>query len=87
MKYLKENILNPRNTHDESFKLIKARWNDGIRPITLVKKYHWGIYENLFAQTNQDSAISHSCENSKMFNITSKYLSFFFKVHQPFHKL
>ena len=50
MKYLKENILNPRTTHDESFKLIKARWNDGIRPITLVKKYHWGIYENLFAR-------------------------------------
>ena len=38
----------------------------------LVKKYVWQ-----FAETNQDSTFSHTSENSKMFNITSKYFSFF----------
>ena len=31
----------------------------------------------LFVETNQDSKFSHTCENSKVFNITSKYFSFF----------
>ena len=45
--------------------------------IMLVKKYGWAIQKNLFAETNQDFTFSHTCENSKMFNITSKYFSFF----------
>ena len=43
----------------------------------LVKKYGWVIQKSLFAETNQDSTFSHTRENSKMFNITSKYFSFF----------
>ena len=43
----------------------------------LVKKYDWTIQKSLFAETNQDSTFSHTRENSKMFNITLKYLSFF----------
>ena len=43
----------------------------------LVEKYGWVIQKSLFAETNQDSTISHTRENSKMFNIASKYLSFF----------
>ena len=35
------------------------------------------IYESLFAEANQDSTFSHTRENSKMFNINSKYFSFF----------
>ena len=34
------------------------------------------IQKSLFAQTNQDSTFSHTCKNSKMFNITSKYFDF-----------
>ena len=30
-----------------------------------------------FSQTNQDSTFSHTQENSKMYNITSKYFNFF----------
>ena len=44
--------------------------------IVQVKKCHWVTHENLFAQTSQD-IISHTRENSKMFNITSKYFSIF----------
>ena len=43
----------------------------------LVKKYGWVIQKSLFAETNQDSTFSHTRENSKMFNMTSKYFSFF----------
>ena len=45
--------------------------------IMLVEKYGWAIQKSLFALTNQDSKFSHTRENSKMFNITSKYFSFF----------
>ena len=43
----------------------------------LSEKYGWAIQKSLFAQTNQDSTFYRTCENSKMFNITSKYFSFF----------
>ena len=43
----------------------------------LVEKYGWAIQKSLFAETNQDSTFSHTHENSKMFNITSKYFGFF----------
>ena len=43
----------------------------------LVKKYGWVIQKSLFVETNQDSTFSHTRENSKMFNMTSKYFSFF----------
>ena len=43
----------------------------------LVEKYGWAIQTSFFAETNQDSTFSHTCKNSKMFNITSKCLSFF----------
>ena len=43
----------------------------------LVKKYGWAIQKSLFAETNQDSTFSHTRENSKIFNITSKYFNFF----------
>ena len=42
-----------------------------------VEKYGWAIQRSLFAQTNQVSTFCHTRENSKMFNITSKYFSFF----------
>ena len=42
-----------------------------------VKKYGWAIQKSLFVYTNQDSTFSHTHENSKIFNITSKYFSFF----------
>ena len=43
----------------------------------LVEKYGWAIQKSLFAETNQGSTFYHTRENSKMFNITSKYFSFF----------
>ena len=43
----------------------------------LVEKYGWAIQKSLFAETNQDFTFSHTRENSKMFNITSEYFSFF----------
>ena len=43
----------------------------------LVEKNGWAIQKSLFAETNQDSTFSQTRENSKMFNITSKYFSFF----------
>ena len=43
----------------------------------LIGKYGWAVQKSLFAETNQDSIFSHTYENSKMFNITSKYFSFF----------
>ena len=42
-----------------------------------VEKYGWPIQKSLFASTSQDSTISHTFENSKMCNITSKYFRFF----------
>ena len=43
----------------------------------LVEKYGSAIQKNLFAETNEDCTFSHTRENSKMFNITWKYFSFF----------
>ena len=43
----------------------------------LVKKYGWAIQKSLFTETNEDSTFSHTRENSKMLNITSKYFGFF----------
>ena len=45
----------------------------------LVEKYGWAIQKSLFAETSQDSIFSHTRGNSKMFNVTSKYFSFFNK--------
>ena len=42
-----------------------------------VEKYGWAIQKRLFEWINQDSTFSHTRENSKMLNITSKYFSFF----------
>ena len=43
----------------------------------LVEKYGWAIQKSLHAETNQDSTFSHTRDNSKMFNVTSKYFNFF----------
>ena len=43
----------------------------------LVEKYGWTIQKSLFAWTNQDFIFSYTSENTKIFNITSKYFSFF----------
>ena len=42
-----------------------------------VEKNDWAIQKSLFAETNQVSTFSHTRKNSKVFNITSKYFSFF----------
>ena len=42
----------------------------------LVEKYGWAIPKSLFAETSQHSTFSHTRENSKMSNLTSKYFSF-----------
>ena len=42
-----------------------------------VEKCGWAIQKSLFAYTNQDSTFSYTRENSKMFNIKSRYFSFF----------
>ena len=42
-----------------------------------VEKYGWAIQKNLFAKTNQDSTCFHTRKKSEIFNITSKYFSFF----------
>ena len=41
-----------------------------------VKKYGRAIRKNLLAQTNQDFTFFQTRENSKMLNITSKYIFF-----------
>ena len=41
----------------------------------LVEKYGWTIQKSLFGETNHDPTFSHTRENSKMFNITSKYFT------------
>ena len=43
----------------------------------LIEQYCWAVQERLFPYTNQDSTFSRTRENSKMFNVTSKYFSFF----------
>ena len=43
----------------------------------LVKKYGWVIQKSLFAETNQDYTFFHTHEILKIFNIISKYFSFF----------
>ena len=43
----------------------------------LVEKYGWAIEKSSFGETNQYSTFSDTRKNSKMFNITSKYFSFF----------
>ena len=43
----------------------------------LVEKYGWAIKKSLFAETSQDSTFPQTRDNSEMFNITSKYFSFF----------
>ena len=43
----------------------------------LVEKYGWAIQKSLYAETNQDSTFSRTRENSKLFNITLIYCSFF----------
>ena len=45
--------------------------------IVSVKKHDCMIHENLFIYINQYSTISFTWENSKMFNITSKYFRLF----------
>ena len=42
-----------------------------------VKKYDFSIRKGLFADAIQDSTFSHTREKTKMFNINSKYFSFF----------
>ena len=42
-----------------------------------VEKYDWAIKKSLFASTHQDSKFSHTRENSKTINTTSKHFSFF----------
>ena len=44
--------------------------------VILAKKYDCTIHESSLAKTNQDSAISQTRENSKMFKIVSKYFRF-----------
>ena len=60
----------------------------------LVEKYGWTVQKSLFAETNQNSTFSHIRENKKMFNITSKYFSFFNNIllliiiiHEYLHRI
>ena len=46
-----------------------------------VEKYGWAIQASLFAWTSQDFTLSHTCENSKMFNITANSLAFLTAKH------
>ena len=41
-----------------------------------INKYVWATQKSFFSQTNQDSALSHTLENSKMFNKASNILAF-----------
>ena len=41
------------------------------------REIQFGNQKSLFEETNQDYEFSHTHENSKLFNITSKYFSFF----------
>ena len=42
-----------------------------------IEKYGWAIQKRLFAWTNRDLIFSHTRDNSKMVNITSKYFNLF----------
>ena len=42
----------------------------------LVEKYGWAAQKSLFAETNQDCTVSHTRENSKMFNKLQNILAF-----------
>ena len=42
-----------------------------------VKKYDFSIQKGLFGDAIQDSTFPHTRENTKIFNINSKYFSFF----------
>ena len=59
----------------KSHKSKKKSWHY-LCFIMPVGQYGWTIEKSLFALTNQDSTFSHTRENSKMFNISSKYFSF-----------
>ena len=62
-----------------SLKVWKAKkriWYQ-LRFIMSVENYVWAIQKSLVAWTNQGSTFSYTRQNSKMFNITSKYFSLF----------
>ena len=42
-----------------------------------VEKYGWTFQKRLSAETNEGSTISHTRQNSKLFNKTSKKFNFF----------
>ena len=42
-----------------------------------IEKYGWVIQKRLFAWTNRDLIFSHTRDNSKLVNITSKYFNLF----------
>ena len=58
------------------WKARKRSWHE-LFFIISDETYDSAIHQNLFALTNQDSTISHTREKSKMFDITSKYFTFF----------
>ena len=60
-----------KSLKSEKKKLVQLRF------IMSVDKYGWAIQKSLFAQSSQDSTFSQNCENSKIFNVASKYFSFF----------
>ena len=75
-----------KNLYFFSLKVLKARKNLALtlfycvsRELCFImsgEKYGWAIQKSLFAKTDGHSTFSHTRENSKMFNITSKYISF-----------
>ena len=67
------------NFHEKSRKQEKEAGTDFVLIIS-VNKYYWAVHGNLFELANQDSAISYTQENLTIFNITSKYFSFFNKA-------
>ena len=66
---------------------IKQEKEPDTNFVILRKKYDCAIYENAFPKTNQDSAIFHTWENSKMFKIISKYFSFFKNMSPVFGRV
>ena len=58
-------------------KNLKNKEKEASTNFVLSCRSSWEIQKNLFAQTNQGSTFPQTSENSKMFNITSKYFSFF----------
>ena len=59
-----------------SLKVLKAKKEAGTNFVS-VEKYGWTIQKSSFAWNNQGSTFFNTHENLKMFNITSKYFSFF----------